>query len=68
MNGLTNALLSQDKNQWNWIRSEDATYKLLDEKTLLSFTGDLHCFFWIILGGPNHYLILKELKLFWLKV
>jgi len=42
MNGLTNAPLSQDKNQWNWIRSEDATYKLLDEKTPLSFTGDLY--------------------------
>jgi len=43
MNGVTNALLSQDKYQWNWIRSEDATYKLLDEKTPLSFTGDLYC-------------------------
>jgi len=42
MNGLTNAPLSQDKNQWNWIRSEDATYKLLDENTPLSFTGDLY--------------------------
>ena len=42
MNGVTNAPLSQDKYQWNWIRSEDATYKLLDEKTPLSFTGDLY--------------------------
>ena len=46
MNGLTNALLSQDKNQWNWICSEDATYKLLDEKTLLSFTGFLYGYFY----------------------